>query len=859
MDTSRVESQSLEPRGVPPLTWRFTSALLVAAVVWSPSASSRRDPGPIANPAAVCAFRLGTIQALFEAANGVGLAGERLRAGDGPGAPRPLSAAAGALRAELRRVKRSGRAHLGKQGRRGLTTALAAVRRSAIKARRAAKRKPARATALVGDAGARLGAFLAEQTGVYRSLACAGGELRVERLHVPAGETRRVPGGAVIVAGEGIELRGDLVMEGTPADGLTLVAERGDILLEGGVDASGTPLDTGARLRARPARLSWLGALDDANCGDGGSVSITALAGSLVIGPAHFAIAGDGTSCPPLTVSDATLSQLRRGTVGNFLAAAGGNGGLIQLEAALGTVRFAARSPSAPSPFSPGAGGDGQELLFDASFVPPPADARSPGVVQLHAGSGGRSGSLQVVAASVDAGGLHRFYRQGEGGRGGNLTWDQRQGSGLFPSGVEHLLLLAGEGGPGVVRGGRGGDISYQGDRVVNAVGEPVTSVSVLGGGGGDVYEDPDGPSEPLRPSLLGPDDVLEGGDGGRAEATGHAGWNGTAAFPDGAAGGYLNALAGGLLLGGGGSVLPVHPNSRGGRGGDMRVWSGRGGSGWARCDGAALPGGNGGDAGPLSVRGGKGGDAPGGQGGDGGAVLHAEAGAPGQGGAGTPPGECGSLAANHEVYSGESGRGASMGLIGSVVDVLTNGCNAEPAPCTPTVTTTTLPCGPPFSYHSFVESEDVIRSITPSGTFVRTTTRTLIEDGAQMCTGSGFSAFCVWHRVGSITETVVDTDGEVRTTSSGYDLETPDAGAIVHDHCAPDGTPHPIWTPGVDRREIGDNTYTRRHDVSGRIPNACVTHPFVCCPRYRECPQPAEACWYIAYLTPTFTGCVPP
>lgn len=848
-------------RKVQSRTLGFTSAVLVAAVIWPLGASPRRDPGPTASPADVCAFRLGTIRALFAAANGAGLAGERLRAGDGPATPRPLYTATGALRAELRRVKKSGRVHLGKQGRRGLTKALAAVRRSATKAARAAKRKPASAIELVGDAAARIGSLLAEQIGAYRALACAGGELRVERLHVPDGETRRVPGGAVIVAEEGIELRGDLVMEGTPADGLTLVAERGDIVLEGGVDASGTRLDAAAGLRARAARWSSPRAFTDPNCGDGGSVSITALTGNLVIGARHFAIAGDGTSCPPLIVSDATLTRLRRGTVGNFLAADGGDGGLIQLEAARGTVRFAARLPDEPAPFSPGTGGNGQELLFDPSFVPPPADERSPGVVQFHAGSGGRSGSLQVVAARVNAGGLRHFYRQGEGGRGGDFTWDQRQGSELFPSGVVHLLLLAGEGGPGVVRGGRGGDISYQGDRIVNAVGEPVTSVSVLGGGGGDVYEDPDGTSEPLRPSLLGPDDFLEGGEGGRAEATGHAGWNGTAAFPDGAAGGYINALAGGFLLGGGGSVLPVHPNSRGGRGGDMRLRSGRGGSGWARCDGAALPGGNGGDAGALSARGGKGGDAPGGQGGDGGSVLHAEEGPPGQGGAGTPPGECGALAANDEVHSGESGRGVSMGLLGSVVEVLSNGCNAEPAPCAPTVTTTTLPCGPPFSYHSFVETEDVIRSVTPSGTFVRTTTKTVIEDGTQMCTGSGFSASCVWHRVGSITETIVDPDGEARTTASSYDLEAPDAGQIVQDHCAPDGTPHPIWTPGVDRAERGGNTHTRRHDVSGRIPNAnaCVAHPFVCCPRYRECPEPAEACWRIAYLTDTFTGCVPP
>src|SRR5262249_62043488 len=116
-----------------------------AAVVWSPGAPARRGPGPTASPSDVCAFRLATIQALFGAANGAGLASGRLRSGDGAAAPRPLSAATAALNAELRRVKKSGRAHLGKQGRRDLTRALAAVRRAAMKAARARKREAASA------------------------------------------------------------------------------------------------------------------------------------------------------------------------------------------------------------------------------------------------------------------------------------------------------------------------------------------------------------------------------------------------------------------------------------------------------------------------------------------------------------------------------------------------------------------------------------------------------------------------------------------------------------------------------------------------------------------------------------------
>src|SRR5262249_61107247 len=102
-----------------------------AAVVWSPGAPARRGPGPTASPSDVCAFRLATIQALFGAANGAGLASGRLRSGDGAAAPRPLSAATAALNAELRRVKKSGPAHLGRQARRELTKPLASRARPA--------------------------------------------------------------------------------------------------------------------------------------------------------------------------------------------------------------------------------------------------------------------------------------------------------------------------------------------------------------------------------------------------------------------------------------------------------------------------------------------------------------------------------------------------------------------------------------------------------------------------------------------------------------------------------------------------------------------------------------------------------
>src|SRR5262245_11312634 len=116
--------------------------MAVALVAAAPCAA-RRSPPPSPRPADVCAFRLGTVQALFTAASGTSLAIERMRAGDVPAAVVHVREAARALGTEVGRVKKQGRSHLEKQVRRQLRAGVAGARRAVTRAARIARHEPA--------------------------------------------------------------------------------------------------------------------------------------------------------------------------------------------------------------------------------------------------------------------------------------------------------------------------------------------------------------------------------------------------------------------------------------------------------------------------------------------------------------------------------------------------------------------------------------------------------------------------------------------------------------------------------------------------------------------------------------------
>jgi hypothetical protein len=802
-------------------------SLCAALVLSAGAAGARPRPTPAASPAAICAFRLGTLQTLFAAANEVGLAQRVLGGADPAPAAAGLAAALGLLDAEKRRVAAEGRSYLGKKERRSLVRALRAARKPTKQAALRAGRRPAAdVAALATRAGEAIGVLLAASSDAYGGLTCAGGELRVAHLLVSATETRSVPGASAIVAEDGIELLGHLVMAGTPADGLTLVAESGDLVLEGSIDARGTAPASGAAALA-PLGASVRAALrprgaEPPSCGDGGDVFVTADTGNLRIGASFFALGGDGADCAPLEVSDASQLLQSPHAADLFEGRAGGKGGDMVVAAPLGNVRFAPRPADDPGPFSPGSGGAGQDLTFSPRFVPPgpfPDPMGKPNV-RFNAGSGGSSGRLRLHGALVDTAPLPRLYGIGDGGRGGSLRWELASGEWLFPSGTEEIVVSGGWGGTGVVRGGRGGDTRYEGDRIVNRPGEPVTGVVAIGGFGGGVHGD----------VARGPEDLVVGGDGGHGEATGHAGWHADAT--------HAEAGTGGRAVVGGGfahafSDLPDHPKSAAGRGGDARGRGGRGGNGRPSCEDPPGPGGSGGRGGSVRVVGGGGGDAPGGRGraGDGGSVLFAETGSPGVGGDGSPPGACGLVAERAESVPGDGGTGLVLGAQGEAVEVLSTGCEGDDvATCDEVPDPDPDPGSCPRVYTSTVN----VHTVHDSGLDINAA---YLDSGAQECTG----ARCVWNRAGSGTTTTVQPNGRTETTSFSYADEFLDIPGYPHAHnfvmhCSPSGELHLPGSGGIDHTERPGSEITLTHSCAGcECLSRIIGNP-VCCP-CEDCP----------------------
>jgi hypothetical protein len=250
--------------------------------------------------------------------------------------------------------------------------------------------------------------------------------------------------------------------------------------------------------------------------------------------------------------------------------------------------------------------------------------------------------------------------RCGTGGRGGDATWDTRQGSLEYP--LDAISFAGGRGGNGVQEGGEGGNASYLSGRAVNARGTPVAAVTVQGGDGGEVG---DLALVPVAGALAG-----FGGVGG--PVVGNAGWDGGVAgtgavYEDGAPGGDVTGRGGK-----GGGILAdasFYPDGQGGNGGSVSGQSGPGGRGRSGCDPGSPPppraGGNGGSSGALELRGGDGGDGIA-RGGSGGAVRRYGRNQPGRGGDGDPAGVCGSLGILGPV-PGHGGKGEAPGADGAV------------------------------------------------------------------------------------------------------------------------------------------------------------------------------------------------
>jgi hypothetical protein len=777
----------------------FSIALLLASPA---SAASRGD---------ACAFRLATVHALFAAANEAGQGRAALDAGDRTSAASAFSAAERGLLAERKRIASEGGTHLAKGERRALAKALRGARKRARKAGRIAERRGENAVRRSADAAAEaIGAVLADAADAHAMQRCSAGEIAVARLFVGAGETRAVPAGSSIVAELGAEVLGTVVVKGA-SGGLALAALSGDVTLEGAIDARGSarePTDAAAPAAAsaeRAARAAF--ETNEPGCGDGQPLSITAHAGDVRIGGTFFAYSGDGHGCPPAVVSSADALAFDETLLDAHLARRGGHGGDLIVAAPSGAIRFAPRRADDPGPFTTGEGGAGETVRFTDEFVPPRG---ATDVVRISAGRGGDSGKLALQAPEVALGSVRRLYGGGRGGDGGRFEWDLRAGEALFPAGLASLAVRGGIGGDGSVQGGRGGDLRYDGDRVVNAAEEAITEVTGTGGSGGNLHAN----------APRGPDDRLRAGDGGDAEVTGHRGWNGTAAHPDGAPGGRAHAG------GGHGSIfdLPTHRNATGGDGGDARARGGRGGDGRPSCSDPPLAGGEGGAGGSVRALGGSGGTAPDGTGGDGGSALLAESGAPGHGGNGLPTGACGVVASDKEALPGRGGTGWILGAEGESVAAITTGCVDD------FVTCDDVPPEPEPDACAFPRSfaSRVVEYTTYGTTSSVTTDRRI--DGVD-CTGGG----CGAHWTGSTTTTRTDANGsrsETSTFSQDVLSLIPNHPHLTYnflDHCSPNGELHLAGSAGVDDFSTETRTHTVTHTCGGFC--GCGSHWTACCP----------------------------
>ena len=513
------------------------------------------------------------------------------------------------------------------------------------------------------------------------------GQVKVTQFVVGEDQERHVSAGLEIVASEGIEIRGDLIVDAREGGDLQLTAENGDVVLEGRILVGEAGQAAAAGRKAASSTNQTVPPLRP-----GASIIVTARGPNRNIILRRFTLLQSGRG---QAAADEVVSILSG--YSSHQGAAGSNGGDIILRAPLGTIRLPQdRQVGDPALFGLGDGGDGADVTVARSFDTGETS------LELRGGPGGDSGRLIFEAANVEGvppaeemASRPDFIEGGTGGRGGHVLWDNTEAGSATPGAgpldkkfpLTEIILMGGYGGDGARMGGRGGYAAYLSNRVINELGQPTASASAYGGRGGDVFASP----VPLA--------VVIGGEGGEYVVVGNNGADGTSAHRNGAEGG--NVLGQG---GDGGDVLAggQFAYARGGKGGNSEdaesrilrelsidgapdyqdfwysVTAGRGGQGYtlfeADCDGCR--GGDGGDSGSESVYGGAGGSVPasGGdsEGGPGGHVWSVsyryedDGLPPGAGGNGNPPGSGGCIPPR-VIQPGQGGVATAEGIRGDI------------------------------------------------------------------------------------------------------------------------------------------------------------------------------------------------
>jgi len=654
---------------------RVVPALLLAAVAVSPA----RATAPV--PRTPCEFRTIALASLWDAGDLLAFAAARGVAGERAAARVAAQHAVQSLRRELARAVKEARLVLGRAAGRAYRRDVAKLLGSARRAVRTTRVKHGGTVVspVMTGSVASLRAAAGRLSQETHAAGCAPAELHLTRLHVAAGEERRVMGGTRIVAAEGVELAGAIVVEAATAERpgcLTIVAEQGDVVLGGSIVCPEDPPAAAASQSRTPIVEGELRPrVTEARAPDADPLVITAQTGNLTIRSNHFAIAGGrGADAPAL------LNVARHDAPTPLRGLGGGNGADLVLEAPQGTVTIAPRLAGDPLPFKTGNGGDGQIIFLTNDFETP-----WPSLTVI-GGPGGNGGLLRIVSPNPPIVPNTPLFARGSGhaGHGGEVSWAPVDGTKLYR--LTRIELSGGRGGDGM-RGGWAGYAGFRGERVLHEPGLVPPSVSVTGGDGGSALE-------PHVLTGLEVDDHGkrdfgdgDGGWGGFAVAGGAKGRDGQGpAQRDGQTGGSVDARGGN----GGGAVAP---GGRAGDGGLAGTATGAGGNGYA-CD-PTQPGGNGGAAGPGECRGGDGGPSLDGTGGKGGKAVVIQ-GVPGVGGDGDPPGSCGPTSPPPIPFPGHGGDGKTLGPEGEE-SVVTGECGptTEPVSCTSTPTTTIPQCCP--------------------------------------------------------------------------------------------------------------------------------------------------------------------
>lgn len=529
--------------------------------------------------------------------------------------------------------------------------------------------------------------------------------LVIDQFILPEGKTEVFPSGFEVVANNGINIQGEILIKPEREGDFTIRCLKGDMILDGRIRVDTAGVGTKSQ--------SGLGQLKAGDPGNRVGLNFfLESTGHLILDKNFEAIAGAGQHAADIAITGGELDDN-----GTFKGREGTNGGDIIVNSQNGYIFFYEREESSPPMFSPGNGGNGADLIVETQTFNTSADK-----LELLGGNGGNSGFVQITAKEISGLGnipTSALISNGSGGKGGDVIWDvsgflSKEFTGADTRfSLKNIRFRGGKGGDGLAQGGDGGDAIYLSYKVINYVGSSIASVEVTGGDGGNVKADysnvflNSGPGE----NIPFPLENVYGGNGGGVIALGNMGWDGVPAHD----GGHIDGASGGDVSARGGNGGHVEEGvifleeARGGNGGQPNnrllasglflaryhipdangdftsihygVIAGSGGKGASDCEGC--PGGNGGNAGRAEAIGGNGGNAPhviGGRGGYGGDVWTAASFSlqNASGGDGNPPGN-GGQPGEVIISPGKGGLAYQPGENGNHVGILQN--NPQPAP----------------------------------------------------------------------------------------------------------------------------------------------------------------------------------